>query len=39
MAKNIIALMFPEYNDIGNPVTSKIGLLMSCMMTRRLGYR
>ena len=23
MAKNIIALMFPEYNDIGNPVTSK----------------
>ena len=23
MAKNIIALMFPEYNDVGNPVTSK----------------
>lgn len=23
MAENIIALMFPEYNDTGNPVTSK----------------
>ena len=23
MAKNMIALMFPEYNDVGNPVTSK----------------
>ena len=23
MAKNIIALVFPEYNDIGNLVTSK----------------
>lgn len=23
MAENMIALMFPEYNDVGNPVTSK----------------